>query len=55
MCTEGRMRIGNDVWMARGVTILSGVTIGDGAVVGACAWITKDVEPYAIGGGNPPR
>lgn len=36
-------------------TILSGVTIGHGAVVAACAVVTRDVEPYAIVAGNPAR
>jgi acetyltransferase-like isoleucine patch superfamily enzyme len=45
--------IGNDVWIAYGATILPGVTVGDGAVIGAMAVVTKDVEPYAIIGGNP--
>lgn len=45
--------IGNDVWICFGATILPGVTIGDGAVIGAKAVVTKDVEPYTIVGGNP--
>ena len=45
--------IGNDVWLAYGVTILSGVTIGDGAIVAACSVVTRDVPPYTIVGGNP--
>ncbi len=45
--------IGNDVWIGFGATILPGVTIGDGAVIGARSVVTKDVEPYAIVGGNP--
>ena len=40
--------IGNDVWIAAGVSVLRGVTIGDGAVIGAGAIVTKDVEPYSI-------
>ncbi|WP_459546842.1 CatB-related O-acetyltransferase [Nocardia sp. X0981] len=47
--------IGNDVWIGRSATIMPGVTIGDGAVVAAHAVVTKDVEPYAIVGGNPAR
>ena len=46
-------RIGNDVWIGREATIMPGVSIGDGAVVAARAVVTRDVEPYAIVGGNP--
>lgn len=47
--------IGNDVWIACNVVVLRGVTIGDGAVVGAGAVVTKDIPPYAIVVGNPCR
>jgi acetyltransferase-like isoleucine patch superfamily enzyme len=47
--------IGSDVWTGWGSVILSGITIGDGAIVGAGAVVTKDVEPYAIVGGNPAK
>lgn len=47
--------IGNDVWINARVTIVSGVTVGDGAVLLAGAVITKDVPPYAIVGGVPAR
>ncbi len=43
----------DDVWIGGRVTILPGVTIGQGAVIGACAVVTKDVQPYAIVAGNP--
>ena len=52
---KGQIIIGNDVWIGRGATILSGVIIGNGAVVAAEAMITKDVPPYAIVGGNPAK
>lgn len=45
--------IGNDVWIGAYVLILGGVTIGNGAVIGAGSVVTKDVEPYAVVGGNP--
>ena len=50
--TKGDVIIGNDVWIGLGATILSGVTIGDGAVLGACSVVTKNVPPYAVVGGN---
>ena len=52
---KGDIVIGNDVWIGYEAVILSGVTIGDGAVIGARAVVTKDVEPYAIVGGVPAR
>lgn len=53
--TRGDIVVGNDVWIARGARILSGVTIGDGAVVGAYAVVADDVRPYAVVVGNPAR
>ncbi len=47
--------VGNDVWIGCNSVILSGVTVGDGAVIGAGAVVTKDVPPYAIAYGNPAR
>lgn len=47
--------VGNDVWIGRSAIVLPGVSIGDGAVVGAGAVVTKSVEPYAIVAGNPAR
>jgi acetyltransferase-like isoleucine patch superfamily enzyme len=52
---KGDVHIGNDVWIGRASTILSGISIGDGAVVGACSLITKNVAPYSVVGGNPAR
>lgn len=48
-------KIGNDVWIGADVLILSGVTIGDGAVVAARSVLTKPVPPYAVVAGNPAR
>lgn len=45
--------IGEYVWIVARATILPGVSIGDGAVVGACSVVTKDVHPCAVVGGNP--
>lgn len=53
--TKGDIIIGNDVWIGYGATVLSGVKIGDGAIVGARSLVSKDVPPYAIVGGNPAR
>ena len=47
--------IGNDVWIGYEAVILSGVTIGDGAVIGARAVVTRDVPPYTIVGGVPAK
>lgn len=47
--------IEDDVWVAANVVIVPGVTIGRGAIVGANAVVTRDVEPYAIVGGVPAR
>ena len=53
--TKGGVSIGNDVWIATGASIMSGVTIGDGAVLASYSVVTKDVEPYTIVGGNPAK
>lgn len=45
--------VGNDVWIGANTTVLNGVTIGDGAVIGANSVVTRDVPPYAIVGGGP--
>lgn len=47
--------IGNDVWIGSRVTILPGVRVGNGAILGACSVVTKDVPDYAIVVGNPAR
>jgi phosphonate metabolism protein (transferase hexapeptide repeat family) len=55
--SKRRMRrmveIGNDCWIGHGTIILPGVKIGDGAVVGAGAVVTREVEPYAVAAGVP--
>lgn len=51
--TKGVTRIGHDVWIGYGATIMSGVKIGDGAVIGAESVVTQNVPPYAIYAGNP--
>ena len=52
---KGNIVIENDVWIGYEAVILSGVTIGDGAIVGARAVVTKDVPPYTIVAGVPAR
>lgn len=49
------IQIGNDVWIASNVTILKGVTIGDGAIIAANSVVNKDVPPYEIWGGSPAK
>jgi len=53
--SRGDIKIGNDVWIGRGARVLSGVTVGDGAVIGGYSVVAKDVRPYAIVVGNPAR
>ncbi|GAA0075876.1 CatB-related O-acetyltransferase [Clostridium sp. CTA-5] len=50
---KGDIIIGNDVWIGFEAVIMSGVHIGDGAIIGTRALVTKDVPPYAIVGGIP--
>lgn len=50
---KGDIVIGNDVWIGYEALILSGVTVGDGAIIGSRAVVTKDVPPYTIVGGVP--
>ena len=52
---KGDITLGNDVWIGYEAVILAGVTIGDGAIIGARAVVTRDVPPYAIVGGVPAR
>ena len=52
---KGDIVIGNDVWIGYESVILAGVTIGDGAIIGARAVVTKDVPPYTIVGGVPAK
>ena len=52
---KGDIVIGNDVWIGYEAVIMAGVTVGDGAVIGARAVVTKDVPPYTIMGGVPAR
>ncbi|WP_224996701.1 CatB-related O-acetyltransferase [Cesiribacter sp. SM1] len=51
--SKGNTVIGNDVWLGYKAAIMPGVSIGDGAIIGAYAVVTKDVPPYTIVAGNP--
>lgn len=53
--SKGKTQIGNDVWIGTRAMILSGINIGDGAVIGAGAVVASDVPPYAIVAGNPAK
>jgi acetyltransferase-like isoleucine patch superfamily enzyme len=52
---KGDIKVGNDVWIGATSTIMSGITIGDGAIIGAGSMVTKDVPPFAIVAGNPSK
>lgn len=52
---KGDIVIGNDVWIGYDAVIMAGVTIGDGAIIGTRAVVTKDVAPYSIVGGVPAK
>lgn len=52
---RGDTVVGNDVWIGYGATIMPGVTVGDGAIIASKSVVTKDVEPFAVVGGNPAK
>jgi len=52
---KGDIIIQNDVWIGAKSTVMSGVKISNGAIVGACSVVTKDVPPFAIVAGNPAK
>ncbi len=52
---KGDIVIGNDVWIGYEAVIMPGVTIGDGAIIGTRAVVTKDIAPYTIVGGVPAK
>ena len=53
--SNGDIVIGNDVWIGSHASIMSGVNVGDGAVIAAFSHVVKDVQPYEVVGGNPAR
>lgn len=52
---KGDTVVGNDVWIGQHVTVLPGVHIGDGAIIGANSVVAKDIPPYCIAAGDPCR
>ena len=50
---KGDTVIENDVWLGQNVTVMPGVHIGNGAIIGANSVVTKDIDPYCIATGNP--
>ena len=52
---KGDIVLGNDVWIGYEAVIMAGVTIGDRAIIGARAVVTKDVPPYTVAGGIPAK
>ena len=52
---KGDTIIGNDVWIGYDATIMPGVTVGDGAIIGSKSVVTKNVESYSVVGGNPAK
>lgn len=50
-----KIRIGNDVWFGYNVCVKEGVSIGDGAIIGAKSLVTRDIPPYAVAVGTPAR
>ena len=52
---KGNTIIENDVWIGYGATIMPGVRIGNGSIIGSKSVVTQDVEPYSIVGGNPAK
>ena len=52
---QNRLTVGNDVWIGHNAVLMGGITIGDGAVIGAGAVVTHDVAPYEEVGGVPAR
>jgi virginiamycin A acetyltransferase len=52
---KGDTVIGNDVWIGQNVTIMPGVKVGDGAIIATNSTVTRNIESYAIYGGNPAK
>lgn len=55
LVSKGTIKIGNNVWIGDKATVLAGVKIGDGAVIGANCVVTKDIPAYSVAVGNPAK
>jgi virginiamycin A acetyltransferase len=55
MPLKGDTVIGNDVWIGQNSTILPGIKIGDGAIIGTKSVVGSNIEPYSIAAGNPAK
>lgn len=55
LSTKGNTLVGNDVWIGQNVTVMPGVNIGDGAIIGANSVVAKDIPAYSVAVGNPCR
>ena len=53
--SKGAIIVENDVWIGSGAIVIDGVHIGEGAVIGACSVVTRDIPPYTLAVGNPAR
>jgi virginiamycin A acetyltransferase len=53
--SKGDTIVGHDVWIGNSATLMPGITVGDGAIIGTNSLVTKDVAPYSIVGGNPAK
>lgn len=53
--SKGQVHIGDNVWLGDKVTVLAGVSIGEGSIIGANSVVVKDVPPYSVAVGNPTR
>ncbi len=54
-CPGAAIKVGNDVWFGANVIVLKGVTVGNGAIIGCGATVTRDVPPNEIWAGLPAR
>ena len=53
--SKGEIVIGNNIWIADKVSILPGVHIGDGCIIGANSVVTHDIPPYSLAAGSPAK